>query len=303
MKKILLSIILSLTLFFQTTSVAIADSQSEIMQRVNSDTTVADNLFTEIKTVQDDPEAILKVLLRDIPSVVAHWSESSAIYESKIATETDEELKGILTNINNDIKGLINSLLLVQESIKSGDKETYESSFDQYDSHMASFGTHIESLNNHFGLVDYSWLAWPFWIALIISVVLFIMSRGNPILPAEQLRNQFEFALFKSSLWPLGGSAISYFWYLLTPAGGTFTVFYGLIGVGYFQFFRGLNTYLTEARPAINIAKKEEKEKLEALIRSDKLQKVSMEEKVREIDKKAGVINLSGDKPDKQARG
>lgn len=192
------------------------------------------------------------------------------------------------------------SLLRVEESIKTGDSDGYDSSLVTYDTHIASLNSNVQSLNNHFGVSDYSWLAWPFWFALIISVILFIMSRGNPILPAEQLRNQFEFALFKSSLWPTIGSAISYFWYLFTPPGETFYILWGPIAIGYFQFFRGLVTYIKDARPAINLAKNEEKTKLEALIRSDKFQKESMEEKVREIEKRKGVIDLSNNENENQ---
>jgi hypothetical protein len=92
------------------------------------------------------------------------------------------------------------------------------------------------------------------------------------------LRKKYEFELFKSSLWPTIGSAGSYFWYLLTPAGGTFYILYGPIFIGYFQFFRGLYTYITQARPAINLARNEEKSKLEALIHSHKLDVSDIEE-------------------------
>lgn len=262
-----------------------AYTQSDIVQRVDSDTKIANDLLAKVQAVKDDPNAILDVLTREILPVVQHWNESSSFYESVISTETNEELKTILTNIDNDIKGLSSSLLSVEESIKTGDKDTYSSALDQHDKQTESLNSDIKSLNNHFGVADYSWLLWPFLIGLIISTVLFIMSRGSPVLPAEQLRNKFEFALFKSSLWPLGGSAISYFWYIMTPPGGTFYMFYGLIGIGYFQFFRGLHSYITLARPAINLAKNEEKAKLEALIRSDKFQTESMDEEVKEIEK------------------
>lgn len=287
--------------FFLFPSLVHADTQSEIIQRVDSDITVGNNLLSEIEAIQNDPDAGLAVLIRGIPSVTQHWNESSSFYESKIATETDEQLKIILKNINSDIKGLSSSLLSVQDAIEVGDEDVYTSVFEQYDRYIESLNAHIETLNNHFGVADYSWLAWPFWIALIISIVLFIMSRGNPVLPAEQLRNQFEFALFKSSLWPLGGSAISYIWFLMTPPGGTFYVLWGPIGVGYFQFFKGLHSYVTLARPAINIARTEEKGKLEALIRSDKFQKESMEEQVKEIEKRSGIIKIGGDEPEKDA--
>jgi hypothetical protein len=297
MKRII-TIILPLLLFLQLPTVAFAATQSDIIQRIDSDISIANNLVAEIEAVQEDPESIFTVLLRDIPSVVQHWRESSSFYEATIATETDEELKTNLININTEIKGLISSLELVEASINAEDGDAFDSAFAQYDSHMEALNMHIESLNNHYGGVDYSWLAWPFWAAVIISGILFLMSRGNPVLPAEQLRNQFEFALFKSSLWPLGGSAISYLWYLFTPPGGSFYVLYGPILVGYFQFFRGLFTYYTQVRPALNLAKMEEKSKLEALIRSDRFQKESMEEKVREIEKRTGVIDLTRDKSD-----
>ena len=83
------------------------------------------------------------------------------------------------------------SLSAVEEAIQAGDAESYTRAFNQYDSHIDSLNEHVVTLNNHFGYTDYSWLAWPFWIAFIFSFVLFIKSRGSPILPADQLRKQF----------------------------------------------------------------------------------------------------------------
>ncbi len=292
MKKILLVFMLAVVFFLPMSLSAHASSQAEVVQRVDSDIETANGLISDIEAVRDDSAAILQVLLRDIPAVTQHWDESSIFYESIIALETNDELKAILTNIDNEVKGLSSSLSRVGVAINSSDEDLYNSAFDEYDNHITVLNSNISLLNNYYGVSDYSWLAWPFWIALIISVVLFIMSRGSPILPAEQLRNQFEFALFKSSLWPLVGSAVSYFWYLSTPPGGTFYVLYGPIAIGYFQFFRGLYTYITGARPAINLAKKEEKSKLEALIRSDRFQKENMEEKIKEIESRKPVIHI-----------
>lgn len=297
LKRILVTI--SFLILFLLPQSVYAATQSEIIQRVDSDIKVANGLLSQVESVQNDAEAAIKVLLQNIPSVTQHWNESSIFYENKISIETDEQLKTILASVNTSVKGLSSSLLSVQNAIEQGDDEAYTSAFEQYDQYIESLNSQIEPLNNHFGVADYSWLAWPFWIALIISIVLFIMSRGSPVLPAEQLRNQFEFALFKSSLWPLGGSAISYIWFLMTPPGGTFYVLWGPIGIGYFQFLRGLHAYITLARPAINIAKKEEKAKLEALIRSDHFQKESMEEQVKEIEKRSGVIKIGKDDSDK----
>lgn len=292
MKKLIFSLFLSFIIFLSVSSFVFADSQSEIIQRVDSDIAVSNNLLRELKAVTNDPNAISEVLLREIPIVTQHWNESANFYESKISNESDEELKTILTNINYDVKAMSLSMSKVLESINNGDNDTYSNALDQYDQHTVSLNSNVELLNNHFGSTDYSWLAWPFWISLSISVILFTMSRGSTILPAEQLRNQFEFALFKSSLWPLGGSAISYIWYLMTPPGQKFYILWGLIAFGFFQFLRGLYSYITLARPAINIAKKEEKTKLESLIRSDKFQHDNLKEKAKEIEKLTPIIHI-----------
>lgn len=297
-KKIIIFILL--ITFFLVTGPVFAYTQSEIIQRVDSDINVANELLTDLDAVQNNPEQIPSVLVRDIPTITQHWNESSNFYESEISTETDEQLKTIIININTDIKSLSVDLTSIKSAVMAENNDNYLSSLDRYDKHTESLNSHITDLNNHFGVVDYSWLSWPFWIALVISIVLFFMSRGNPVLPAEQLRNRFEFALFKSSLWPLGGSAISYFWFLLTPPGGTFYVLYGPIGIGYFQFFRGLYSYIMLARPAINLAKKEEKAKLESLIRSDKFQEESMEEQVKEIEKRSGIIKIGKDEAEEK---
>lgn len=292
MKKILFLFTSFLILFFFISPVAHASTQEEIIQRVSSDTEIFNNLETEMDAVKNDPDAILQIIIRDSPSMVQHWNESSVFYESAIATEGNGELKAILTNIDTNVKALSTSLSALEDSITTGDRDAYSNASDKYYGSMESINTQIDLLNSHFGVADYSWLAWPFWVSLIISIYLFIISRGNPILPAEQLRNKFEFALFKSSLWPLGGSAISYFWFLGTPPGGTFYLLWGPIGIGFFQFFRGLYAYITLARPAINLAKKEQQTKLEALITSDKFQKESLEEQVKDIEKRSPFIHL-----------
>lgn len=279
-------------IFFLLPQSIYASTQEEIIQRVSSDTEIFNNLETEMDAVKNDPSAILQIIIRDSPSMIQHWNESSAFYESAIATEENGEIKAILTNIDTNVKGLSTSLSALEDSIATGDEDAYSNASDQYYNSMKSINTQIDLLNSHFGVADYSWLAWPFWVSLIISIYLFIISRGNPVLPAEQLRNKFEFALFKSSLWPLGGSAISYFWFLGTPPGGTFYLLWGPIGIGFFQFFKGLYAYITLARPAINLAKKEQQAKLEALITSDKFQKESLEEQVKDIEKRSPFIHL-----------
>jgi hypothetical protein len=297
MKKFI--VVLITLIFFFNPFVAHAANQSEILKRVDSDIHIANTLLENINSVQDDPQAVLEILLRDIPNVTQHLSESSTYYQFIISIETDVELKTILTNINTDINGISSSLSLVEEAINTDDADAYVSAFDVYDSHVDSLNANVSALNSYFGVADYSWLAWPFWIALIFSIILFIKSRGSSLLPADQLRKKYEFVLFKSSLWPTIGSAISYFWYLLTPAGETFYVLYGLIVIGYFQFFRGLYTYITQASPAINLARNEEKSKLEALIHSNKLDISGIEDHAEKTESRNLVNHLPSKDTDK----
>ena len=296
MKKILF--LLFIFLNFLNPARIFAYTGSEVIQRVDSDITILNNLFSSVEN-ENDPEIISATLIRDIPTVKQHLSESSTFYESAIATETDEELKTTIRNINNDIQGLQSNLTSAEDAINVGDEDLYSNALTSYDNNISSLNSHVQDLNSNLGVADYSWLVWPFIIAMIISVALFIMSRGNPILPAEQLRNQFEFALFKSSLWPFAGSAISYFWFLLTPPGGTFYILWWPIGIGYIQFARGLYSYIRYARPAINIAKREQQDKLEKLLMSDKFQHESLQQKAEEISKLDPVIRLGRKKSGK----
>lgn len=295
LKLLFLQLILFVSFIFPLKILATATSP-EIFSRINSDIAATEDFVTKLET-ESDVERILDV---HIPTYRKHLNESSQFYLSLISKEEVQALKNTLTKVNSSISGMSTSLGQLEQAANEGDEAAINQAAAKFDSYTLDLNSSIEELNSHFGLADYSWLLWPFLLSFVISFVLFVMSRGNPVLPAEQLRNQFEFALFKSSLWPLGGSAISYFWYVFTPPGSTFTIFWGPIAVGYFQFFRGLYTYITEARPAINLAKKEEKSKLEALIKSESFQKDSMEEKVKEIEKRTGVIDLSGDKKEEK---
>jgi hypothetical protein len=283
-------ILLAMVLCFVLPKTVFAASSSEIIQRVDADVQASNHFFERVEAVNSDSQAILDVIQAEGPALRNQYDTSSLYYGNLIISESDTDLREILQNLKDSIDGLSGSLARIEMAIEQEDVDEYESALESYDAYLAQMNTAIDAMNNHFGVADYSWLAWPFWFALPISAVLFIKSRGNPILPADQLRKQFEFALFKSSLWPTIGSAVSYFWYLATPPGGTFYILYGPIFVGYFQFLRGLYSYVTTARPAINLAKKEERAKLEELIRSEKFNKESAAEKLREIEEKRGTV-------------
>lgn len=281
MKKLLL--IIGLILFFSKAPIAFADTGSDVIQRVDTDISVLNNLLSAVEN-QATAEGVADAFLSGIPSVVQRLEQSSSFYENVIASETDTELRNIVSNINADVETLTADLSTIQNAIYYGDESSYSTALDNYDNHIDSLNGHIEELNGNLGVADYSWLIWPFLLSIVISISLFIMSRGSPVLPAEQLRNQFEFQLFKTSLWPLFGSGITYIWYIMTPPGGTFYVLYGPILVGFFVFFKGLYYYFTEARPAINVAKHEQKAKLQKLISSEEFQQESIKEEVEDIE-------------------
>lgn len=286
MKKIFLFIFLIILLIIPLLNPAYASTGSEIIQRVDSDTKEMNSLWNSIKNINNsDSQAILNTLDTNIPSVVQHLDESLSFYQSKINEETDPNLKTIIEGINENIQNLRSDFSQIKQAIDTQDKDSYSTALKNYDTHIAALNTYIDKLNSNQGVVDYSWLLWPFLISILISVVLFIMSRGNPILPAEQLRNQFKFELFKSSLWPLFGSGISYVGYLNTPAGGTFYVLWGPIFIGFFVFFKGLYAYITVARPAINLAKNEQQAKLQELISSKKFETENIAEEYKDIEK------------------
>lgn len=264
-------------LFFLLAPFASADTGSEVLQRVDSDITVLNNLLSEAEN-QNNPDDISKYLLSRIPTVVMHLEESSSIYDRIISTTSDSGLRATVINIKKDIGSLSADLSRVKNALSNGNAQSYENAFTSYDNHIDSLNNHIEELNSSLGVVDYSWLVFPFLVSIVISVSLFVISRGNPVLPAEQLRNKFEFQLFKTSLWPLVGSGISYIWYVMTPPGGTFYILYGFIGFGYFVFFKGLFFYFSEARSAINLAKSEQEAKLQELISSEEFQQAGFQD-------------------------
>ena len=287
--KIKIKMIIILILFSLFFSSAVpnvqAQDSSEIIKRVSSDIDQLNNLLNRSNQTANGEE-VLQILKEEIPRINSHLDESIAYYQ-KIESETqDSELKSILNRIDTNLAYISSTLKLAEESIYNEDSESFEQAFANYDTYIENLNSAVRDLENQSGIVDYiPILSWSFWISLIISAILFIISRGNPLLPAEKLRNQFESALFKSSLWPFGGSALSYFWGLATPPGESYMIFWWPIVIGYFQFAKGLFNYIKYARPAINLAKIEQQKKLESLLVSDEFQHSNMKEKLEEIEK------------------
>lgn len=269
----------------------LAITSTEIYQQIDSDIATINNLSDKIY-LTNNQEEVSTIFLQEIPTTRTHYEESSRYYLSLISSETNPTLITTLNNINTSINGLSESLSRIEQAINSSDLNGYTNALNDYDSYIMLFNTAVEELDIYYGATDYSWLAIPFWISLLLSGYLFLISRGSPILPSEQVRNQFEFALFKSSLWPLAGSTISYFWYLLTPPGGTFYILYWLIFIGFIQFIRALYLYLRYSKPAINQAKQEEKQKLQSLLDTESFQKANLKEKAKAIEGLKPILSV-----------
>ena len=270
-----------------------ASTTEEIYQRVSSDIDVANAFLDKTNAVGDDGEAFLNVLQNEAPTLESHFDQSAIFYSTAESEAQDENLKIILNNLEQNVSGLSTSLKEMELAIENSDSNSFETAINNYDIHIDNLNTSIVDLDNHNGVVDYEpILAILFWISLVISSFLLISSRSKETLPAEKLRNQFEFALFKSSLWQFGGAAISYGWLLLTPPGGTYLMLWGIIAIGLIQFLRGLYSYLTEARPAIEKAKKFVQTKLDEILSSDEVKNANYEEKIEEIRNRKPIIAI-----------
>jgi hypothetical protein len=290
MKKVLLFILFLVMFLFLSTSVY-ANSGSELIKRVNSDTKISDSFINLLYDATDD-DAKIQVQINEIPNLVNHYNESYSFYTQLALNETDETIKSLISRIGSTVKKRSEILTEIRNAIENLDDKTFTSAWDSYDSNVDELNNEINEINSIYSSSDYDWLPWAFWITLITSFILFIISRGHPILPAEKVRNEFEKALFKSSLWPFAGATVSYVWQLMTPPGETYYVFWWLIVIGYIQFARGLYAYLRYSRPAINIAKHEQEDRLNKLLRSESYQEEDLKGKLEKIKKIKPTIEI-----------
>jgi hypothetical protein len=293
MKKIFLFLLFLVVIFSFSSKGIYANTGNEIIKRFDSDISISNTLLDKLKS-ETNSDLKLQILLSEIPNLISHYNESSLIYLNLINSENDEESANLLRRLSATTKSLSDNFLTIRSAIQSDDEYRYNVALKTWGILISEINTEMNDVNAKFAS-SYDWLPWAFWITLVTSLILFLISRGNPVLPAEILRNQFEFALFKSSLWPFGGALISYGWQLMTPPGETYYVLTWLIGIGYIQFARGLYSYIKYSRPAIETAKKEEQGKLEKLISSNKFNKESLKEKAKNIEKLSPVITLGAD--------
>ena len=279
-----------------TPNIVLADAYSDAYERMQQDIEQSSRLI-EIGEANVDADTMYYQLTQDLPLLKQHFLDSELYYSNLSASESDIELKEILNDLSIASGLLAQDLSQAEIAMSNSDFDSFTFYMNSYDQHADQYNTAKTNLDNNFNeghdTTDYGLLL--FFATLgtgIVSFALFFISRGDPLLPSEKLRNQFEFELFKSSLWPFGGALISYVWYLLTPAGGTYYILWWLIAFGLFQFGRGLYSYLRHARPAINAAKIQEQGKLDKLLNSKDFQKETVVEKLAEIKKMKPIINI-----------
>ncbi len=261
-----------------------AVASGEIGERIGKDTDVITNLLKHYNNLDDSKED-LQAVVEETNSFQVYFIESSKYFDNLSTNETDESTKALLKKFANSSKLLGADANILLSSIEKGEEAKITDSFTSlYNHSIEDRDKIIDEYNKHYNLVDYgSSFVWLLLITGIISFILFIWSRGNPILPSEKLNKELKQSLFRSSLWPLGGAVFTYISYIYTPSGEQFYVLYGPILFGAYQFLKGLYYYLNYAKPAILLAKKEEQSRLDDLLKSDSFKHEDLKKKLDDL--------------------
>lgn len=282
-KMIFVLFLCFITASFLTTPVSAATA-SEIGQRISSDTEIISRLLTHFNNLQNTEEDIASVL-NETKEFQSHFQESASYYSNLAASETDGSAKELLTKWSNNSKLVSDDAGVLLNKVENGEEtEINEAQKKLYTDSIEERDKLIGEYNNHFNLVDYGdTFFWLLVVTGIISLVLFIWSRGNPVLPSEKLSKELKQGLFKSSLWPFGGALITYVGQAYSSPGGEFYIFWGPIIFGFYQFVKGLYNYQRYAKPILELAKKEEQHKLDELLTSESFKKEDLKRKLDEI--------------------
>src|SRR3989338_3257729 len=87
---------------FTSPSIIYADTQAEVIQRVDSDIQLLNTFLDKLESTTD-PDILLNLLQSEFNSLQAHLKESSAFYSSTASTETDESVKNVLGKLHTHI--------------------------------------------------------------------------------------------------------------------------------------------------------------------------------------------------------
>lgn len=252
MKKVLSALTAAVLLLLCVPAIsAQSTSQSSgsdaVAQRITQDTTRMDAYIEELNnaTSSEDLDSLASSgysLATSLDSSALYYKEQGYTALSAAANNTSDAVSAISAAINNS------------------DENAYNLASDRYNAGLAQYNTAIDSYNETTGSEDYGgMLAVLLAFSALLSSILLVQSLiGNKLLRAEEIRNKHQFDLFKSSLVPLSGVIISYTWYALTPPGGTYSMLWGIVLVGYLAFAGSLFRYLKDVRPKIQKLKKQE---------------------------------------------
>ena len=233
------------------------DNSADILTRLAEDI----RLSNEFVDLDSSENVNLEQLAQTSSRLAVRFHESSEYYRS---INTSDSLN--LSKIAEELGDIMDNVTL---SISENDATTYSDTIDSYNSAMDRYNAAIASYQSSSGIVDYSGvIGISVIVTILTSSILLIQSFvGNKLFRAEQIRNKYQFDLFKSSLFPLAGSVATYVWLIATPPGGTYYVFWGPIALGYLAFIVSLYRYMTDTRPKIKVMKKRELAKLQSLMK------------------------------------
>lgn len=144
-------LLLIFTTFFLLATPVFADTQSELISRVNSDTETSNALMKKLEAVGTDSEAALGVFSSEISSVINHFEESKVFYLSKIESADTDELKNILKSLSLTVTGLSDSLKAAENAINNGDVNLFDRATSDYDGSVGKMNSSLHFLRVLFG--------------------------------------------------------------------------------------------------------------------------------------------------------
>lgn len=202
--------------------------------------------------------------LTEFQNLNRNWNteflKSKSFYGQYIANP-DPKIAEIATVAQDSINKGILATEAYRNAFESNTDETLSSYMTSGDQMMLdSINTHdkaVDLYNNYSGastnVLTKNGLVISSIIASMFSLVLFIKSRKKSQLEAEKIRSEVYKALFTSSLWMTVGIVVTTVGlsYALEK-GGTYYILYGPILFGGWKLLKGLYSYFTDGRKALD---------------------------------------------------
>lgn len=227
-----------------------------VLDQVQGDFDAIDQFYLDTQTV-DDPE----VIIEETKELEQRLDESIELYEanSEFANEVDQQIAGEVRQMTDGIREYRRGLLIFREGVANDNQAQIMEGYEQLDTAEAQIQQGYEAFNEkaeEFGAQDsrneiiYIGLT---VMSAVITAVFFILSRKPASTVKDEVRKIFYGHLTKTSLAPLAGSAITLgtFEYAKWSGGGSYTIVWGLVLIGFAYFLKDLFSYMTVHRPRI----------------------------------------------------